>query len=192
MTPQVGQLAWIIEKFRDWTDPAVALPEDAVDLDHLLTNVTLYWLTGTGATSAHLYYETRTENPTPPQPIRRAHRSRRLSCRPSDPAAAGARAHHPPLDRIHPWRPFRRSGSPRSPRRRHHRVLHHIPLASAAARQQREASQNRCSRQLLIRANLSEPDPPIAQRMVVCGSERIIHNGYTRLAQRAGGSLSQG
>ena len=33
----VGQLAWMAEKFREWTDPAPALPEDAVDLDHLLT-----------------------------------------------------------------------------------------------------------------------------------------------------------
>ncbi len=56
----VGQLAWIIEKFKEWTDPARDLPEDAVSRDELLTNVTLYWLTGTGATSAQLYYETRT------------------------------------------------------------------------------------------------------------------------------------
>ncbi|NUP79106.1 MAG: alpha/beta fold hydrolase, partial [Nonomuraea sp.] len=27
----VGQLAWIVEKFHEWTDPAVPLPEDAVD-----------------------------------------------------------------------------------------------------------------------------------------------------------------
>src|SRR4029450_9584772 len=52
----VGQLAWIVEKFREWTDPPRPLPEDAVDLDQLLTDVTLYWLTGTAATSAHLYY----------------------------------------------------------------------------------------------------------------------------------------
>ena len=55
----VGQLAWITEKFREWTDPAKELPEDAVDRDLLLTNVTLYWLTGTGASSAQLYYEVR-------------------------------------------------------------------------------------------------------------------------------------
>lgn len=55
----VGQLAWIVEKFWEWTDPAKALPEDAVDLDLLLTDVTLYWLTCTGASSAHLYYEVR-------------------------------------------------------------------------------------------------------------------------------------
>jgi epoxide hydrolase len=61
-----GQLAWIVEKFRDWTDPARPLPQDAVDLDLLLTDVTIYWLTGTGATSAHLYYENRVAAPPPP------------------------------------------------------------------------------------------------------------------------------
>jgi pimeloyl-ACP methyl ester carboxylesterase len=55
----IGQLAWIVEKFWEWTDPARALPDHAVDRDHLLTDVTLYWLTGTGASSAQLYYEAR-------------------------------------------------------------------------------------------------------------------------------------
>jgi pimeloyl-ACP methyl ester carboxylesterase len=54
----VGQLAWIIEKFKEWTDPSAALPEDAVDRDKLLTNVSLYWFTGTAGSSANLYYET--------------------------------------------------------------------------------------------------------------------------------------
>ena len=53
----VGQLAWIVEKFKEWTH-ADGLPEDAVDRDHLLTNATIYWLTNTGGTSANLYYET--------------------------------------------------------------------------------------------------------------------------------------
>lgn len=53
----VGQLAWIVEKFREWTDPGSEMPEDAVDRDHLLTNVMLYWLTGTAGSSANLYYE---------------------------------------------------------------------------------------------------------------------------------------
>ncbi|GAA4583161.1 epoxide hydrolase [Planotetraspora phitsanulokensis] len=52
-----GQLAWIAEKFREWTDPAAALPEDAVDRDHLLTGVSLYWFTGSGASSANFGYE---------------------------------------------------------------------------------------------------------------------------------------
>ena len=52
----VGQLAWIAEKFKEWTDSRDR-PEDAVDRDHLLTNVMLYWLTGTAGSSARLYYE---------------------------------------------------------------------------------------------------------------------------------------
>jgi pimeloyl-ACP methyl ester carboxylesterase len=50
-----GQLAWIVEKFKEWTDPAADLPEDAVDRDQLLTNVTVYWLTGTAGSAARLY-----------------------------------------------------------------------------------------------------------------------------------------
>jgi epoxide hydrolase len=44
------QLAWIAEKFHEWTD----LP---IDRDQLLTTVSLYWFTGTGATAAHTLYE---------------------------------------------------------------------------------------------------------------------------------------
>jgi len=54
----VGQLAWIVEKFKEWTDPAADLPEDAVDRDQLLTNVSVYWFTGTGASAAQFLYET--------------------------------------------------------------------------------------------------------------------------------------
>src|SRR5450755_898493 len=54
----VGQLAWIVEKFKEWTDPSAALPEDAVGRDHILTNISLYWFTGTAGSSANLYYET--------------------------------------------------------------------------------------------------------------------------------------
>ncbi len=53
----VAQLAWIVEKFQEWTNPAAALPEDAVDLDQLLTIVSLYWFTGTGPTAANFIYE---------------------------------------------------------------------------------------------------------------------------------------
>jgi pimeloyl-ACP methyl ester carboxylesterase len=52
-----GQLAWIIEKYQEWTDPSAALPEDAVDKDLLLTNVSLYWFTGTAGSSANTYWE---------------------------------------------------------------------------------------------------------------------------------------
>jgi epoxide hydrolase len=53
----VGQLAWIVEKFAAWTDPAAKLPEDAVDRDQLLTNVSIFWFTGAGASSANCVYE---------------------------------------------------------------------------------------------------------------------------------------
>ena len=53
----VGQLAWIVEKFRAWTDSRER-PEEVVDRDQLLTNVTVYWLTGTAGSSARLYKET--------------------------------------------------------------------------------------------------------------------------------------
>ncbi|MFF0311746.1 epoxide hydrolase family protein [Streptosporangium sp. NPDC004379] len=52
-----GQLAWIVEKFHEWTDPAAELPDEAVDRDQLLTNVSLFWFTGSGASSAHAVYE---------------------------------------------------------------------------------------------------------------------------------------
>jgi epoxide hydrolase len=53
----VAQLAWIVEKFKEWTDPAAELPDDAVDRDQLLTNVSLYWFTRTGASAANFLYE---------------------------------------------------------------------------------------------------------------------------------------
>ncbi|MEU4579648.1 epoxide hydrolase family protein [Nonomuraea sp. ATR24] len=52
----VGQLAWIVEKFKEWTDSDKS-PEDAVSRDDLLTNVSIYWLTATAGSSAQFYYE---------------------------------------------------------------------------------------------------------------------------------------
>ncbi|MGH2518028.1 MAG: epoxide hydrolase family protein [Ktedonobacterales bacterium] len=59
----VGQLAWIVEKFKEWTFPSADLPEAAIDRDRMLTDVMLYWLTGTAGSSARLYYEN-THSPT--------------------------------------------------------------------------------------------------------------------------------
>jgi pimeloyl-ACP methyl ester carboxylesterase len=53
----VGQLAWIGEKFEAWTNVSAALPDQAVDRDQLLTNVSLYWFTRTGASAANFIYE---------------------------------------------------------------------------------------------------------------------------------------
>ncbi|UNZ16234.1 epoxide hydrolase family protein [Streptomyces sp. 891-h] len=52
-----GQLAWIVEKFKELTDPEDGLPEDSIDRDRFLTAVSLYWLTATAASSAQVYYE---------------------------------------------------------------------------------------------------------------------------------------
>jgi epoxide hydrolase len=49
-------LAWSCPSTRsliDWTDPTVELPEDAVDRDQLLTNVSIFWFTEASASSAH-------------------------------------------------------------------------------------------------------------------------------------------
>ena len=53
----VAQLTWIVEKFQEWTDPAKELPEDAVDLDQLLTLVSVYWFGKGGAGAANFLYE---------------------------------------------------------------------------------------------------------------------------------------
>jgi pimeloyl-ACP methyl ester carboxylesterase len=53
----VGQMAWIVEKFKEWTDLTKELPEEAVDLDQLLTNVSIYWFGKGGAGAAHFLYE---------------------------------------------------------------------------------------------------------------------------------------
>ena len=54
----VMQLTWIIEKVKEWTDPLKELPEDAVDLNHLLTLVSVYWFNQGGAGAANFLYET--------------------------------------------------------------------------------------------------------------------------------------
>jgi len=53
-----GLVAWIVEKFRSWSDCGGDV-ESAFTRDQLLTNVMLYWLTATAHSSARLYYENR-------------------------------------------------------------------------------------------------------------------------------------
>src|SRR5689334_8150545 len=53
-----GQLAWIVEKFKEWTNSAHKLPEDAIARVEILTDVSIYWFTGTAGSSANtVYYE---------------------------------------------------------------------------------------------------------------------------------------
>jgi len=53
-----GLAAWIVEKFRSWSDCRGDV-ESAFTRDQLLTNVMCYWCTGTAHSSARLYYENR-------------------------------------------------------------------------------------------------------------------------------------
>jgi epoxide hydrolase len=46
----VGQLAWIAEKFETWSDTSP-------DPDRILTQASIYWLTGTAGSSAQIYLE---------------------------------------------------------------------------------------------------------------------------------------
>lgn len=51
-----GLLAWILDKFAEWTDTDDS-PFETIPRDRLLDDVTLYWLTRTGASAARIYYE---------------------------------------------------------------------------------------------------------------------------------------
>ena len=53
-----GLLGWIVEKFRAWSD-CEGDPERCFTRDQLITNVMLYWVTQTAASSARLYWEAR-------------------------------------------------------------------------------------------------------------------------------------
>ncbi|NIH83143.1 epoxide hydrolase family protein [Amycolatopsis granulosa] len=50
-----GQLAWNLEWFADW-DPGHS-EQTPVERDAILTDVTIFWLTGTAGSAARLYYE---------------------------------------------------------------------------------------------------------------------------------------
>ncbi|MGI9591657.1 MAG: epoxide hydrolase family protein [Myxococcota bacterium] len=60
-----GQAAWILEKFWFWSD-CNGHPENVFSRDRLLDNVMLYWLPGTAASSARLYWESFRKPPTDP------------------------------------------------------------------------------------------------------------------------------
>ncbi|MGV9281906.1 epoxide hydrolase family protein [Streptomyces sp. NPDC003730] len=52
----VGLLAWIVDKFAEWSDTRDT-PFETISRDRVLDNVTLYWLTRSGASAARIYYE---------------------------------------------------------------------------------------------------------------------------------------
>jgi pimeloyl-ACP methyl ester carboxylesterase len=52
----VGLLAWILDKFAEWSDTEDS-PFETISRDRVLDDVTLYWLTRSGASAARIYYE---------------------------------------------------------------------------------------------------------------------------------------
>ncbi|TDB84633.1 epoxide hydrolase [Actinomadura sp. KC216] len=60
----VAQLVWIAERFAHWTDPRSHISDD-----QMLTNISLYWLTATGASSARLARETPRKTEPCPVPV---------------------------------------------------------------------------------------------------------------------------
>jgi epoxide hydrolase len=69
----VGQLAWAVEKYAEWS-ACTERPEEVIGRDDILANITLAWLTATGGSSAQFYYEIAPQllgSPaaTPPPPL---------------------------------------------------------------------------------------------------------------------------
>jgi len=51
-----GQATWIYEKFQAWTDNR-GRPEDALSMDAMLDDISVYWFTNSAASSARIYWE---------------------------------------------------------------------------------------------------------------------------------------
>jgi pimeloyl-ACP methyl ester carboxylesterase len=64
-----GLAAWIVEKFRTWSDCDGDV-ERRFTKDELLTNVMLYWVTETAGSSCRLYYEAQHAGQFPPTGLR--------------------------------------------------------------------------------------------------------------------------
>lgn len=57
----VGMAAWMYEKISQWAYPA-GDPQRVLGRDAILDDISLYWLTGTGASAARIYWEDHTNN----------------------------------------------------------------------------------------------------------------------------------
>ena len=121
-----GLLAWIVEKFRAWSD-CDGHPENCFSREQLLTNVMLYWMTQTATSSAQLYWETNQSGVlTETAALHRGtHRGGPV---PEGGAAlaavvGGAAVQRHPLGGHAPGRPLRRHGAARAVRRRPGGVL---------------------------------------------------------------------
>lgn len=101
----VGQLAWFVQLFKELTD-SLNLPDDAVDRDQFLTNVTVYWLTGTAGSSSRLFKETARDpaGAREPSPVPTG-----VAVFPRDPLLALRRLAERTYDIVH-WSEFDRGG----------------------------------------------------------------------------------
>jgi pimeloyl-ACP methyl ester carboxylesterase len=61
----IGQLAWIMDKFREWTHPRNTVPDKIIDRDRLLTNASIYWFTATAGSAAYVGYAQGSDWTTP-------------------------------------------------------------------------------------------------------------------------------
>jgi hypothetical protein len=59
-----GLASWFLEKYQAWCDGGDAL--DVFGPELLATNATLYWVTGTAASSVRYYYDARIAGPAGP------------------------------------------------------------------------------------------------------------------------------
>ncbi|MFI6871111.1 epoxide hydrolase family protein [Nocardia sp. NPDC050406] len=53
----IGLLAWVVEKFKEWSDPRAELPEQAIPRDRMLTDVSIQWFTATSGSIAQSYHD---------------------------------------------------------------------------------------------------------------------------------------
>ena len=124
----VGLAAWIVEKFRTWTDPDGDL-DDHFTKDQLLDNLMVYWVTTTAHSSARMYYEFAhgpgVGGPRPVLPSEGAPRVRPLPERDHvDLTPLGRGTVHALAFRRHAaWRSLRRVRGAGAVRPRHPRVL---------------------------------------------------------------------
>ncbi len=126
-------------------------PAGNLTRDHIVDNITLYWLTGTGASAARSYWERRTSAKRS-RPARLLRRSRSRSASPRSPTrssgrrAAGSRTPTPTslLQRGRQGRPLRRLGGARRVRGRGSRVVPVAPLGHRALKATRRRGSGRC------------------------------------------------
>ena len=131
----VGLAAWIVEKFRAWSDCDGDV-ERSFTKDQLLDNVMLYWLTATAHSAARLYYEVQHGGSARPDslevPVGVAAFPHEVLRTPRRWAETSLQ--HRALDRHAPWWALRRVRGTRAAPGGHQGILRAAPLAAMSAR----------------------------------------------------------